>query len=264
MRNTFYKYLPVVFGLLLVWLLFHPPLWLEPLGLLGGLTHLALVGLLLLSVVPFLALANMPEELKIRPLGEADVSAELLRLRKQFHQLGFRDADAPLRIDVALAVIVMGLVHSTEPVYGKVFQTGTLPPKISQDLVSILDGERGGLTTNADPQGAALPASSGGFRQVLPKQPLEALFKAHLEGIRYLQEQGVRMRPVSPDAFRCDLTMATRRQRETFLSSPLRGSLLLVWRAVTRRVPFIGCLREQKIASQQLRSLLGGQAQRAF
>jgi hypothetical protein len=148
-------------------------------------------------------------------------------------------------------------------VYGTAFRTGTVPARVSHDLVSILDGDRGGLTTNTDPQGAALPASPGAFRQVLPGTALASLLEAHLEGIRYLRERGVGVRSVSADAFRLDLTKGLARQRETFLASPLRGSLLLFWRAATKKVPFVGRLREQRVAAQQLQALTTG-AQRAF
>lgn len=98
---------------------------------------------------------------------------------------------------------------------------------------------------------------------LLSAVPIFAL-ASHLEGIRYLREAGVGVRPVSSDAFQRDISMALRRQRETFLSSPVRGSLLLFWRAATKQVPFVGRLREQQIASRQLECLRGGQTQRAF
>jgi hypothetical protein len=264
MRNSFYKYFPILFGLFLGWLLFHPPAWFSGLGPISWVLNLALVALLLLSFVPFLALANLPQELQMRPMADRDVPAKLNGLREQFYSLGFRDAGPPLRVEIAPAATLLGFVHPTEPVYGTAFQTDTVPPKVGHDLVSILDGDRGGLTTNTDPSGAALPASAGGFRQVLPDQSLDALLQAHVDGIRYLREQGVGVRPVSADAFQRDLAMGIRKQRETFLSSPLRGSALTLWRAATKQVPFVGSLREQRIATEQLKSLLAGRTQRAF
>lgn len=263
MRNTIFKFLPLALGLFLGWMIVNPPPWMQGLGPLAWVVNLALAALVLLSAVPIFALASLPADLQIRPLGEP-VPGELQRLREQILALGFQDIGPPLRVEVAPAATLLGFVHPTEPVYATAFRTGTVPPKVSHDFVSILDGDRGGLTTNTDPLGAALPAAPGGFRQVLPGQPVEALFQAHLEGIRYLRGAGVGVRPVSSDAFQRDISMALRRQRETFLSSPVRGSLLLFWRAATKQVPFVGRLREQQIASRQLECLRGGQTQRAF
>jgi len=263
MRNRAYKYLPIGFGLALGWLIFHPPAFLASLGPARWLVHAALVGFLLLSSVPLIALANLPEQVRMTSLSERDVPGDLARLREDFLRLGFRDAGPPWCVEIAPAAIVLGFVHSREPVYGTAFRTDTVPPRVSHDMVSILDGDRGGLTTNADPQGAALPASAGAFRQVLPGTALPALLEAHLEGIRYLRERGVSVRPVSAESFQLDLTKGLSKQRETFLAAPLRGSLLLLWRAATKQVPFVGRLRDQRVAAQQLQALATG-TQRAF
>lgn len=263
MRNAAYKYLPIAFGVAVGWLIFHPPTFLAALGPGRFVVHAVLIGFLMLSVVPLLALANLPEQVRMTPLSESQVPPELAGVRRQFLSLGFSDAGPPRRVEIAPAAIVLAFVHSREPVYGTAFRTDTVPPRVSHDLVSILDGDRGGLTTNAEPQGAALPAAAGAFRQVLPGATLPVLLEAHLEGVRYLRERGLAARPVSADAFELDLARGLRRQRETFLSAPLRGSLLLFWRAATKQVPFVGRLREQRVAARQLQALTAGSS-RAF
>ena len=109
MGDAFYKFLPLAFGGFLGWLLLHPPAWLEALGPLSWLVNLVLVALLLLSIVPFLALANLPENLQMRPLPESDAPAELQRLRRQFHGLGFHDAGPPLRVEIRAPGNPLGL-----------------------------------------------------------------------------------------------------------------------------------------------------------
>jgi hypothetical protein len=165
---------------------------------------------------------------------------------------------------MAPAAIVLGFVHQNEPVYATVFKTTTVPPKIGYDLVSILEGGQGGLTTNADPAGAAMPSGAGGFRQVLKGQGPEELFRAHLEGIEYLGEQGIRVRKVWAERYRQDLAAAMRFQRRQFLSSPLRSSLLTFWRAATKQIPFFGDLRGQAVANRQIRTYLTGQTGGVF
>jgi hypothetical protein len=215
-------------------------------------------------VVPLIALANLPADLKMEAVRPEQVPAELRPLGDHFMKLGFHPVEPPFRVEMAPAAYVIGFVHETEPVYGTAFRTTTVPAKTSYDFVSILEGDRGGLTTNADPSGAALPAESGGFRQVLRGQDPERLFRAHLDGLAYLRSQGFSARPVSAETFQRDLKAAVRRQRELFLATPLRSSMLTLWRAATKQVPFSGSLRTQKVASEQLRTLLSGGTQRAF
>ena len=63
--------------------------------------------------------------------------------------------------------------------------------------------------------------------------------------------------PVSDRAVSPDLH-ALARQRQTFLASPLTGALVTLWRAATKQVPFMGALRNQKIAQWQIGKLLTG------
>ena len=161
-----------------------------------------------------------------------------------------------MRIHVAPPALVVGFVHPTEPVYGTVFRTDTVPPKTSHDFVSILYGDRGGLTTNTEPAGAALPEGTGGFRQVIPGESLDRLFRAHLDGLAYLKERGIQARPVSADTLQQDLRKAFRRQREVFLGSPVRSTFVTFWRSATKKVPFLGRLREQRIVDAQIARFL--------
>ena len=96
----------------------------------------------------------------------------------------------------------------------------------SLHFVSILHGEKGGLTTNADPTGAALPAGDGGVRQVFPGESPEQLYRRHLDGMAYLRERGIACRSVSADTFAQDLAFGIGRQREVFTASPLAGTLV--------------------------------------
>ncbi len=256
MRDQFYKYMPVASGLLLGWFLFNPPVWLQSLGPLAYVINIGLCALLLLGIVALLVVANLPARLEMKPIGESEVHGELHAIGRKLEALGFRSVGPPLRVEIAPAATLLGYVHEKEPVYATVFRTGTTPAKTSHDFVSILHGEKGGLTTNAEPAGAALPAGPGGMRQVFPGATIETLFQRHLAGMAYLRERGVSCRNVSADTFRRDFQAAIGRQRETFLSSPIVNTFVTLWRAGTKQVPFIGSLREQKIAERQIARLL--------
>jgi hypothetical protein len=256
MRDAFYRFMPWVFGIILGWLLFNPPAWLQALGPLSWVVNLAICAVLFLSVISLIILANLPRELSLEDVTEGKVHAELRGLAQRFAEIGFRPAGGPWRVNVAPTAIFMGFVHQSLPVYASAFRTETMPPKVAFDYVSMLHGDRGALTTNAVPDGAVLPESDGSLRQVFPDATPEELFERHLEGIAYLRERGIHVRNVSADTLRHDFSWAMTHQRQLFIASPLRGALVTIWRAATKRVPFLGSLRDQKIAGQQIARLL--------
>ncbi len=256
MRDNFYKFAPWVFGFALGWILFNPPAWLQALGPLAWVINIAICAALLLSIVALVILANLPRELSLEDVTENEVHPELRGMARQFAELGFQPAGGPWRVNVAPAAILMGFVHPSQPVYATAFRTETLPAKLGYDFISMLHGEKGGLTTNAMPDGAVLPESAGSLRQVFTGASPETLFERHLEGIAYLHERGIQVRAVSAGTLRHDFARAMAEQRALFVASPFRGALVTLWRAATKRVPFVGALRDQKIASQQIARLL--------
>jgi hypothetical protein len=259
MRNNLYKIMPFVFGGILGWLLSNPPGWLDSLGIWGEAVNLVFVGLLLLSMVAVVLVTGLPAKLTLEPIEDHDVPPELRALADQFQRLGFRPAGPAHRVHIAPAATLVTLVHASEPIYGNVFRTGTIPPKVERDFVSVLEGDAGALTTNAEPAGAALPAGDGGLRQVFPGESLEGLLEQHREGVRYLRERGIECRAVSADTLPQDLRSSMARQRERVMSSPIRSTVVTLWRAATRRIPFTGALREQRIARRQIGRILARQ-----
>jgi hypothetical protein len=257
-RDAFYKFMPGISGLLLGWLLWNPPTWLTSLGPLAYVVNLGLVGFLLISVVSLVIMANLPERLEMHAVNDDEVHVDLRELGCRFERLGFRSAGPPRRVKIAPSAILLGFVHETEPVYGTVYRTETVPAKSAFDFVSILHDEKGGLTTGADPGGAALPAGDGGLRQVFTGEQPEEVFRKHIDGVSYLRERGIHCRSVSADTFPQDLAHGIGRQRQVFTASPLRGTLVTLWRSATKQVPFVGSLREQQVAETQIARLLVG------
>lgn len=256
MRDLFYKLMPGAIGLFLGWSMFNPPAWMHALGPAAWGLNAALCAVLLLSAIAWIILSNLPEQLDMKPVGDEQVHQELRALGHRFEQLGFRPVEQPYRVQVAPSAILLAYVHPTEPVYATAFRTEHVRPRMAFDFVSLLHGDRGGLTTNAEPDGAVLPAGSVSLRQVFPGEGPEALFPRHLDGVAYLRERGIPCRAVSADLFRQDFVMAMARQRQLFLAKPLRNTALTLWRSATKSIPFLGELRAQKIAGRQLDQLL--------
>jgi hypothetical protein len=256
MRDLFYKLMPGGLGLLLGWALFNPPQWMRALGPAAWGVNVGICALLLLSGVAWIILSNLPETMSMKPASDHDVHGDLRALGKQIEALGFRPVGPPYRVQTAPSAILLGYVHDREPVYATAYRTEHVRPRTAFDFVSMLHGDRGGLTTNAEPEGAVLPAGCISLRQVFPGEAPEALFRRHLEGIAYLGERRISCRPVSADLFQTDFVGAMARQRALFLHAPLKNTLLTLWRAGTRRVPFVGALSAQKIAGRQIEQLL--------
>jgi len=163
-----------------------------------------------------------------------------------------------MTVGISPPALMVAFVHEAERTYGTAFRTTTLPPKTAFDCVSILDGDRGGLTTGAEPAGAVIPAARGSLRQVFPRASVEEVFERHREALQYLRGRGLHARSVSASAFHRDFATSFRRQREAFLASPLRGAAITLWRAATGRTPHLGPIATQPAAQATIRELLTG------
>jgi hypothetical protein len=252
------RFLPIVVGLLLGYLLVSPPDWLAPLGPWRWLAVGAIVLFLLLAFTAYQLSANLPADPPLEPAAEAEVSGELRDLGTRYEALGFQRVGPPVTVGISPPALMVAFVHEAERTYGTAFRTTTLPPKTAFDCVSILDGDRGGLTTGAEPAGAAIPAARGSLRQVFPKASVEQVFTRHRQGLAHLRSRGLAARAVSASTFPRDFASSFRRQREAFLAAPLRGTVVTLWRAATGRTPHIGPIATQAVAQQSIHELLTG------
>jgi hypothetical protein len=257
MKDSIAKVLPIVIGVAIGWLLFHPPAWMAPLGPLRYLVMGVLCLLVLLIFIAYAIGASIPADVAVTPhTGGVDTS--MVDLAQRIRALGFAEAGPPYRIEVSPAATMIALAHPTEPVYATVFRTGTVPAVTSFDFVSILEGFRGGLTSNADPRGGTLPAGPGAFRQIIAGAGPEQVYRVHLEGVHWLRSRGLAAKKVSVETFVADFKQAMAKQREGFRSSPLKHALIALWRTVSKQVPNRGGLSTQSGAEAQVRELSMG------
>jgi hypothetical protein len=252
------RFLPIVLGLLLGSLLVSPPRWLDVLGPWRWPAVGAIVLVGLLAFTAFQLSANLPADPALEPAAEAEVSGELRSVCVRFEALGFRRVGPPLTVGMTPPALMVAFVNEPERCYGTAFRTSTLPQKTAFDCVSVLDGDRGGLTTGAEPGGAVIPAARGSLRQVFPRASVEKVFERHREGLQYLRSRGLQPRTVSASSFRRDLASSFRRQREAFTRAPLRGAAVTLWRAATGRTPHLGPIDAQPLAQAAIHDLLVG------
>jgi len=255
MKDQAAKAMPVVMGLVIGWLLFHPPAFLASLGAARYLVMALAGAALLLATVVMTVAAALPRQVSLTPTAPPDDPA-FRALADRYQALGFRPVGPPYTVGVAPAATLLGFVHPSEPVYGTVFRTGTVPAVVSSDFISLLEGERGGLTTSANPRGGTLPGDDGSFRQCLVGAMPEQLFPAHCDGVRWLRTRGLRCRAVSAASFVGDFTRALGRQRAIFMANPVGNALRAIWRTASTRTPGRGRLAEQPGVDDQVRRLL--------
>jgi hypothetical protein len=259
MKDGIAKILPFAVGGAIGWLLFHPPQWLGPAGPLRTLLMVAVGFVLLVAFIVYVIAASVPMDVAVAAHA-GPVDPGIARYGEHLKALGFVEAGPPLRVEVKPAVVLQPFVHASEPVYATAFRTGTVPAVTAYDFVSILDGFRGGLTSNADPRGGTLPAGPGAFRQIASGAGVEAVFRLHLEGVAWLRGRGLGVRKVSAQDFVADFKAAIRKQGEGFRSAPVRHALIALWRTVSKRHPHDGPLARQSGAESQVRALQTGRA----
>jgi hypothetical protein len=252
------RVLPILVGLALGYLLVSPPEGLERLGPWRWLAVFVLVLLGLLAFTAYQLSANLPADPPLEPARESDVAGDLQGLCSRFEALGFQRVATPMTVGISPPALMVALVHEAERSYATAFRTGTVPPKTAFDCVSILDGDRGGLTTGAERAGAAIPAARGSLRQVFPRASVEQVFDRHRQALDHLRSRGLSAKAVSASTFRRDFALSFRRQREAFLAAPLRGAAVTLWRAATGRTPHLGPIATQAAAQAMIRDLLTG------
>jgi hypothetical protein len=258
-RELLFKLLPYGTGALIGYLLFASPQWLVDLGPLRWLVVGAAFALFLLAAVGMQLAVGLPENVGVEPHDETPRDDERL-LARRFENLGFEHVGAPLKIELRPAARMQVLADLESGCWATVFATTTLPRKVGCDVFSVIEGERGSLTTLADPNGAVLPLAPGSFRQVFAGATPDELVRRHLEAVVYLNARGVRFETPTGDDLPAKIRRSIATQRRTVMANPIRASIVTLWRALSKRSPFARPLGEQKATAASLRFLSQGVA----
>ena len=256
-KESPWKYIPIVAGLLIGWAIFNPPPFLRELGISGYISMFLLLAVLFLVLCAVMIHVNLPKDVVIRR-SASPLPGEVTRLGEELKALGFtQTSDVPLSVNVAPPALVVPFVNEQDRTYGAVYKTDTIPPKIMFDLVSIFEGNRGGLTSGTLAEGAAMPGL-GSMKQVFPRGNVKAVYDKHREALDYLRSRGIQCRTVNPQTFERDFRDSMLRLRKSFLTSPVMFTLTVLWRAVTKKTPHTGSIRQQSVAQQQIQDILTG------
>ncbi len=256
--KTIVRYLPIIVGLGLGYVLWNGPGALFPsLGSYGYLVVAAGVFVLLVAFVMYLILRSLPAKVELTPLPGPPPQA-LVEIGHRYLALGFQPAGPAYEVGISPPAKLIAVVHPTEPIYGTIFQTGTVPAVIGFDFVSILASGSGGLTTSADKRAGNTLARPGVFRQCFPGWPPEELLQRHREALAYLAQQGVICRMVTAQGFPNDFARAFSEQRRYFLSNPLKHALTALFRTGTRSNPSVGPIWLQPAVAGEIQRVRSG------
>ncbi len=197
---------------------------------------------------------SLPRDVAMRLLDPDELDGEMNAWLDRFAAAGFELAGPVFEVGVSPPAVLVPLVHPAHGCYGVVYRTGTLPAKVNCDIVSIFE-PHGGLTTTPERGGGTLPSNDGCFMQCIETRDLAQLLQAHLDGLAWLQQNGVRVRPARAEDFEADFREAINRQRDHFLSKPLGHVIVALFRTVTHTTPLLGPVMQQKIAQRKLRRM---------
>lgn len=252
MKDLAGKLAPYLIGVAIAAFLISGPGVFESLGPLRYLVVglIALAGLLF-----FLALvvhASLPSRLILEPVTRWSGSGEAEMRVRELEALGFDGAGPIYRVPTTPAALLQPLIHRTEPIYATVFRTGTLPAKVGYEMVSLFDGNPGGLTSVVDPAAVVLPVPPWVLRQVIVEATASRLLEAHREAMAYIAGAGKAWKTVCAASFEHDFSQAMIEQRRFFISSPVSHVLVCLWRSVTRRSPHLGPISGQPRARRFL------------
>ena len=257
-RQSPWKFIPAIVGGLIGWIFIHPPYFLHELGTAAYLGTGLFAILALVAFSGVIIYKNLPQDVSIQRAQTTNLPGEMTRLAEEFQSLGFKPAsDVPLRVEIAPPALLLPFVHEQEGFYGSVYKTETLQSRISFDLFSIFQGDRGGLTTGVLAQGAMMPIA-GSLKQVFPNANVRSAFEKHKQAILFLKGRGIVCKPANSQSFEKEFRSSILRMRKSFLASPLMFTVIVLWRTITKKSPYMGAIQTQPGTPQQIQRAIAG------
>jgi hypothetical protein len=217
----------------------------------------ALVGLLVALPLIYLSIVrNLPRDLTLTPVEEAEIPLDLFPQMARYEDLGFERLGA-WRFHIAPAPTAVAYFRPDEGTYGMVFHTKRMPGKVFCDFTTPLLPAPCALTSGMHIGGGSLTMADPAFLQIFPGASVEELHALHREGVAHLCGAGLTPAPQDPDGFEQHLRDAIRRQREAFGQSPVRNTFATLWRVVSQSSPYRGPVQRQKGTPKKLEAALG-------
>ncbi|MHC4972212.1 MAG: hypothetical protein ACYTG3_07765 [Planctomycetota bacterium] len=217
----------------------------------GGLIGLVIA----LPLIYFSILKNLPRDLQLTPIEEAEIPLPQFQQMARYEDLGFERLGA-WRVHTPTAPTIVAYYRPGEGTFGMVFSVKKMPGKVFCDFTTALLPEPGVLTTGMHIGGGSLTLADSAFMQLFPGAPVEELHALHLQGVAYLCGAGLSLAPPEPDRYEERLSAAIRRQRETFGRTPVRNTFATLWRVVSQSSPYRGPVQRQKGTAAKLEAVL--------
>jgi hypothetical protein len=97
---------------------------------------------------------------------------------------------------------------------------------------------------------------TGSLKQVFPKSSVQSVFEKHRQAVLFLKGRGIQCKRVSSQTFEKDFRASILRMRKSFLASPLMFTVTVLWRAITKKAPYLGAIQTQPGVSQQIQDVI--------
>lgn len=255
MTKHLYRWLPIVVGAVIGFLLVSPP---ELPSIPPAMGYTLVAAALLAAFLGFLMLVisgSLPAHVELEPVDESRLNARMEDLREEYAAVGFEQAGPPLEVGTSPPALLVPLVRHDGAAYGAVYRTKTSPPKTGCDIVSYFDDDESGLTTGNMLEGGCMPQPPQSFMQLFPQSSVEELWNEHVRALEFLRDRNLDLRRLTAEELPHDFREALARQRRHFFSRPFRNLLTILWRSTIHRNPCVGPLEEQSRIHEQLRQL---------
>ena len=180
-QQSAWKFIPAIVGGIIGWIFINPPGFLHQFGPAAYLGTGLFALFALVAFCGVIIYKNLPQDVVIRRIPNTNLPGEMTKLAEEFQAVGFKAvSDVPLMVEIAPPAIVLPFVHEQEGYYGSVYKTETLKSRISFDMFSVFEGDRGGLTTGVLAEGATMPVP-GAFKQVFQNASVRSeIGRAHV------------------------------------------------------------------------------------
>jgi hypothetical protein len=255
-RQSPWKWIPALVGAVIGFLFINSPRFLHELGPAAYLAGALFAAVALVAFCGVIIYKNLPQDVVIQRISDTNLPGEVSKLAAEFQTIGFKSAtDQPLKVQIAPPALVLPFVHEQERIFGTVYKTETLQSRISFDMFSVFEGDRGSVTTGVLAQGAVMPVA-GAFKQVFPNANVQSVFEKHKQAMLFLKGRGILCKPANAQSFEREFRSSILRTRKSFLASPVFFTLTVLWRVITKKSSHLGPIQTQEATSQQIHKVM--------
>jgi hypothetical protein len=186
----------------------------------------------------------LPEQPRLEPAPNAEISPRMRELDEAVRGLGFRSVMSPARVATRPPTLMLVYLHESEPVYASVERVHHSGDEhVALSFATELDGGERGLESTDFESAGLVPKSPAVFFQILPGLDAPRLLEFHRRALAELATRGHKASRAREDRMERTLIRAWNREREFLRESAFRHAAGMLWKISTRNPGPVGPLR---------------------